>query len=172
VKAAGAAEGAAPAAAFGRGDMRKRDVISSLIWMSLGGLFMAGAWQQGLMRRGVPGPGFLPFFSGLALVLVSLAVLLPALLRAGEATQAGLFPGRDGLRRVVGGLAALFAFGIALDHLGYLISTFLFMLVLAQLVERSHWGKAAILASLTAGLSYVLFVVLLEVQLPTGYFGF
>jgi putative tricarboxylic transport membrane protein len=152
--------------------MRNRDIVSSLIWMCLGGLFAAGAWQQGLMRRGVPGPGFLPFFSGLALVLVSLAVLVPALARARETEHAGFFPERDSPRRVLVALAALFGFGIALEYLGYLLSTLLFMLVVAQVIERRSWGAVAALASLTAVLSYLLFVVLLEVQLPKGVFGF
>jgi hypothetical protein len=152
--------------------MRNRDIVSSLVWMCLGGLFVAGAWQQGLMRRGVPGPGFLPFFSGLALVSVSLAVLLPALVRARQETRANFFPERDSLRRVTSAVAALFGFGIALEYLGYLLSTFLFMLAVAQLVERRSWGAVTALASVTAVLSYLLFVVLLEVQLPTGFLGF
>ena len=65
--------------------MKHRDLVSSIIWMALGGLFVVGALQQGLMRRGVPGPGFLPFFSGLALIFVSLFVLIPALGQRGKA---------------------------------------------------------------------------------------
>jgi hypothetical protein len=42
--------------------MKQRDLVSSIIWMALGGLFVAGVLQQGLMRRAVPGPWFLPFF--------------------------------------------------------------------------------------------------------------
>ncbi len=152
--------------------MRNRDIVSSLIWMSLGGLFVAGAWQQGLMRRQVPGPGFLPFFSGLALVLVSLSVLLPALARARAAERKAFFPERDSLRKVTIAVTALFGFGIALEYLGYLLSTLLFMLAVGQLVERRSWRAVTALASLTAVLSYLLFVVLLEVQLPTGLLGF
>jgi putative tricarboxylic transport membrane protein len=152
--------------------MRNRDIFSSLIWMSLGGLFAAGAWQHGLMRRGVPGPGFLPFFSGLALILASLIVLIPALARARDTVRKPLFPERDSLRKVVVAVAALIGFGIALEYLGYLLSTLVFMLAVAQLIERRRWGAAFTLAVLTAVLSHLLFVVLLEVQLPKGPLGF
>ena len=152
--------------------MRQRDIISSLVWMLLGALFTVGGLQQGLMRRGVPGPGFLPFLSGIALVLVSLFVLLPALARARETARRAFFPERESFRKVAIALAALFGFGIAMEYLGYLITTFLFMLVLGQIIERRGWGGVFALASGTAVISYLLFVVLLEVQLPKGVLGF
>jgi len=152
--------------------MRQRDIISSLIWILLGALFTVGGLQQGLMRRGVPGPGFLPFLSGVALVLVSLFVLLPALVQARETARRAFFPERESFRKVAIALAALFGFGIAMEYLGYLITTFLFMLVLGQIIERRGWGGVLALASGTAVISYLLFVVLLEVQLPKGVLGF
>ena len=55
------------------------------------------------MRKGVPGPGFLPFFSGLALIFVSLFVLIPALVQRGKARSGDFFPERDSLRRLLSG---------------------------------------------------------------------
>jgi hypothetical protein len=151
--------------------MRKRDIVSSLVWLGLGGLFVLGAWQQGLMRRGVPGPGFLPFFSGLVLVAVSLAVLLPALLGAPEEARTPA-PAPGSRRRVLLALGALSGYGIALEYLGYLLTTLLFMLSMGQLIQPRRWGMVSLLAGLTAVCSYVLFVVLLEVPLPKGVLGF
>src|SRR5512139_2711342 len=107
--------------------MKQRDIVSSIIWMALGALFVAGAWQQGLIRKGVPGPGFLPFLSGLALIFVSLFVLVPALGQREKDESKGFFPERDSLRKFLLALAALFAFGVALEYVGYLFTTFLFM---------------------------------------------
>jgi len=151
--------------------MKHRDIVSSLVWASFGALFAVGAWQQGLMRRGIPGPGFLPFFSGLVLVLVSLGVLIPALARA-SAKRRSFFPESASRRRILIAVAALATYGIALEYLGYLLTTLLFMLSIAQLIERRSWGRVAALACLTAVLSYLLFVVLLEVPLPKGPLGF
>ena len=69
-------------------------------------------------------------------------------------------------------LAALFGYGMALGYLGYLLTTFLFMLSMGQLMESKGWLATTLLALLTAVLSYLLFVVLLEVQLPQGPLGF
>ena len=152
--------------------MKNRDLVSSMIWMALGGLFVAGALQQGLIRKGVPGPGFLPFLSGLALIFVSLFVLVPALGQREKDESDGFFPERDSLRKFLLALAALFAFGVALEYVGYLLTTFLFMFFMTRLMEPKGWRTTTLLALLTAVLSYLLFVVLLEVQLPKGLLGF
>jgi putative tricarboxylic transport membrane protein len=152
--------------------MKNRDLVSSIIWMTLGILFVAGAWQQGLMRRGVPGPGFLPFFSGLALIFVSLFVFIPALSQGKRTPVGKFFPERDSLRKLLLGLAALVAFGVAMEYAGYLLTTFLFMFFVIRIMEKKRWQIVGLVALLTAVLSYVLFVVLLEVQLPRGLLGF
>ena len=153
--------------------MKNRDLVSSIIWMALGGIFVVGALQQGLMRRGVPGPGFLPFFSGLALIFVSLFVFIPALSQRGKVREQQIsFLERDSFRKILLALIALFAFGIAMEYVGYLLTTFLFMFFVARIMEPKGWRTIALLAFLTAVLSYLLFVVLLEVQLPKGLLGF
>jgi putative tricarboxylic transport membrane protein len=152
--------------------MKNRDLVSSIIWMALGGLFVVGALQLGLMRKGVPGPGFLPFLSGLALIFVSFFVLIPALRQGNEKKSDDFFPERDSLRKLLFALAALFGYGIALEYVGFLLTTFLFIFSTARLMEPKGWWTTTLLALLTAVLSYLLFVVLLEVQLPKGPLGF
>jgi hypothetical protein len=152
--------------------MKKRDLASSIIWMALGGLFEAGALQQGLMRRGVPGPGFLPLIGGLALIFVSLFVLVPALKGKEKGESGGFFPEPDSFRRLLFALGALFAFGIAMEYVGFLLTTFLFMLSMGRLIEPKGWSTILLLALLTAVLSHLLFSVFLEVQLPKGPIGF
>jgi putative tricarboxylic transport membrane protein len=154
------------------GDMKNRDLTSSIVWMALGGLFVVGALQQGLMRKGVPGPGFLPFFSGLALIFLSFIVLIPTLGQRGKDEGGDFFPERGSFRKLLFAVIALFAFGFALDYGGYLLTTFLFMFFIIRLMKPKGWRTTTLVALLTAVLSYLLFVVLLEVQLPTGLFGF
>jgi putative tricarboxylic transport membrane protein len=152
--------------------VKHRDLVSSIIWMALGGLFVAGALQQGLMRRGVPGPGFLPFFSGIALIFISLFVLIPALRKRETSGNGAFFPERDSFRKILFALAALIAFGVVMEYAGFLLTTFFFMLFVTRIMEPKRWRFVTVLAFLTAVLSYLLFVVLLEVQLPKGLLGF
>ena len=58
---------------------RDRDVTSSVFWALVGILFCIGGLHYGLRRSGIPGPGFLPFVTGLILVALSLILLLSRL---------------------------------------------------------------------------------------------
>jgi putative tricarboxylic transport membrane protein len=168
-----AGEGAEERKVFkGRENMKNRDLVSSIIWMALGGIFVVGALQQGLMRRGIPGPGFFPFLLGLALLFVSLFVLIPALRQKEKDESSAFFPEPGSLRNLLLAVIALFAYGFAMEYIGYLLTTFLFMLITGRLMEPKGWWTTTLVALLTAVLSYLLFVVLMEVQLPQGVFSF
>jgi len=145
---------------------------SSLGWMALGGAFTMGALHQGLMFKGAPGPGFLPLLTGLGLIVLSLFVLIPALAHRGQQSSEPLFPEPGSLRKLISASVALFGYGFALDYLGYTLTTFVFMFFVSRLIEPKRWPATALLALATAVLSYLLFVVLLDVQLPAGPLGF
>jgi putative tricarboxylic transport membrane protein len=152
--------------------MKNRDLLSSIICMAFGGLFAVGALQLGLTRKGGPGPGFLPFFTGLALIFVSLFVLIPALGQREKTESSHFFPERDGFRKLLFVLFSLFTFGISMKYLGYLLTTFLFMFFVSRVMKPKGWRTNALLALVTAVVSYTLFAVLLEVNLPKGLLGF
>lgn len=156
------------------GAMRNRDILSSLAWFAVGIVFLMGSLHAGLFRRGIPGPGFLPFIIALSLMAVSLVVLFHALtakIRKVNDGAENFFPEKDSFRKIFFGLAALFLYGIALKYIGYVTTTFIFLLFTFRLMEPCKWPTPLILAGSTAVLSYLLFVVLLGVQLPTGFFG-
>jgi uncharacterized membrane protein len=155
--------------------MKKRDRASSLFWLGFGILFVIGAWQQGLVKKGVPGPGFLPFICGIVLIGLALMVLIPALGSGkkedeGGAAQEKFFPEKGSRQRLIYALTALVAYGICLPYLGFLLTTFVFMLFMFRLMEPQKWFRVFLLSLATALLAYLLFAAL-EVQLPQGFFG-
>lgn len=154
--------------------MRNRDILSSLVWLGLGILFLIASLREGLFRKGIPGPGFLPFITALILITLSLMVFLPAVNRKKEERDKKvekIFPEKDSFKKVFLGLMALFLYGIALEYIGYIVTTILFMVFTFRLMEREKWKGPLLFAISTAVLSYLLFVVLLEVQLPGGILG-
>jgi hypothetical protein len=155
--------------------MKKRDRVSSLFWLGFGLLFAIGGWQQGLVKRGVPGPGFLPFICGLIMIGLALIVLVPTLGAEKDenkesAGQERFFPNRGSGTRLAYTLTALVAYGICLPYGGFLLITFIFMLFMLRLMEPQKWGRAVLLSLSTAILAYLLFAAL-EVQLPQGMLG-
>ena len=153
--------------------MRNREILSSLVGLGLGFLFLIASLREGLFRKGVPGPGFLPFITALILMGLSLMVFFPALGKkrgAGETVEK-FFPEKDSFKKIFLGLGALFLYGISLEYLGYIVTTVLFLAFTFRLMEKEKWKGPLLFAVSTAFLTYLLFVVLLEVQLPKGILG-
>ena len=152
--------------------MKNRDLLSSIVWMAFGGLFVVESLRLGQMKDGVPGPGFLSLLAGIGLILLSFSVLISALSTREKTVSGGLFPEQGSLKRLLLALLAMFAYGLVMNVLGYLITTFIFMFFMSRLIEPKRWWRSFIMALLTAVLSYIMFVVLLGVQLPRGLLKF
>lgn len=152
---------------------RDRDVTSSLFWTLIGILFCIGGVHYGIRRSGIPGPGFLPFATGLILIALSLMLLISRLLKKGpEPDSVGEpMPGGAALLRILKALGALFLYVLILEPLGFVLTTFLFMVLILRLEPRP-WIfiiPSAIGATL---FFFVLFKVLLRVPLPSGILGY
>jgi putative tricarboxylic transport membrane protein len=152
---------------------RDRDVTSSLFWALVGILFCMGGIHYGIRRSGIPGPGFLPFVTGLILVAFSLILLISRLLERGNAAGSTREPMPRGqaLRRILKALGALCLYVLILEPLGFVPTTFLFM-VLALRLEPRSWSFILLAAMGATAFFFLLFKVLLKVPLPPGILGY
>ena len=153
---------------------RDRDVNSSLFWILIGVFFCIGGLHYGIRSRsGIPGPGFLPFVTGLILVALSVTLLVARLLkrREGAGSIGELMPSGEALRRILIVLGALCLYVVLLDPLGFLLTTFLFMIVILRLEPR-RWTFLLPVAVGATLFFFVLFKVLLRVPLPSGLLGY
>ena len=152
--------------------MEKNDLISSLFWLGVGVIFCVGAIRLGLYN-GMPGAGLFPFMAGIILICLSIMFLIFTITKGkeGEIVREKFFPEKDSLRKVLSSVFALFAYQMALEPLGYLLTTFLFMIFLLIFIEPQRWMISITIAFLTTGSSYTIFVFLLNVRLPKGIFG-
>lgn len=148
--------------------MKTSDVGSSLFLMALGGFT---AWQSHKLSLGsplAPEPGSFPFFISLLLIGVAFITLIKGLLRKpGVLPEAELSKGR-----VILSLVAMFAYPFILEPLGYLFTTFLFMIVLLRIMIKKAWWFILVVASVVSPISYIVFKVFLKVALPGGLMGF
>jgi putative tricarboxylic transport membrane protein len=157
--------------------MKHRELESSLFWIGVGVIFCAGALKYGLLRHGMPGAGLFPFMAGIVLIGLALVLLVSALRsRREEASRATtehrFFPEEDSWKRLSLALIVLVAYGVALEHLGFLIVTFVFMVLLLRFVEPERWITALGIAFIATASSYIIFRVWLGVPLPVGILKF
>ncbi len=150
--------------------MKATYVIANLLWTALAGLAAWEAWRLDVGTFHVPGPGFLPFYA--ALILGSLALVSLAQSFKGEDQPAWKFWGSINLTRLAVTLGGLFAYVFLLETLGFLLGTFLVLVLLFRILEPYPWIKVVLYALVTMAITHVFFVVILESRLPKGVLGF
>ena len=113
-----------------------------------------------------PGPGFLPFGLAICLIILSLALILKSW--KGDISTIPFWPQRTWLRPLLGVSIFIF-YALVIKRLGFLLTTFFFLIIWMRLIERVRWRTLiGISIGTTAGL-YLIFVFFLEVPLPTGF---
>ena len=155
--------------------LRPRDFAVAAFLFVLSALAMWEASRLGIGEWSHPGPGFVPFYLGLILALVSLGLLLQGARCGKDAKPAEEAPplveapnGQRKRRKVLWTLGALAAYAFSLEPAGYLLATFLFLLFLFRVVEPRRWRAALGGSFAAATLTYALFY-LLRVRLPSGF---
>ena len=152
--------------------MKKYDQTSSLVWLGFALLICVESFRLPLGSIHDPGPGFLPLLVGVLLAGLSVICFLQA--RKGPSAEPkGSWYSTERWKNLVWVLLALLAYAVALDSLGFLISTFLLLIVLFRFgMEPQRWAWAiggSVIASLSC---YAVFELWLRTQLPKGILGF
>ncbi len=83
-----------------------------------------------------------------------------------------LFANRLGALKAAAIIVALLLYALTMEHLGFILSTTLFIAFLLWLVERQRWYVIGFGAVLSSVMTYLVFKVWLETALPLGLFGF
>jgi putative tricarboxylic transport membrane protein len=151
--------------------MKNNDQRSSLFWVAVGLAIAFYSRKYGLGHLSSPGPGFLPFLTGLAITGLALVVF----------SQQFFKPGREKIRdlwqkknwpTVLMVLGILVLYTLLFNFLGFILDTFLLIAFLLRVIEPMSWIKVLGGATGAAGGSYVIFELWLKAQLPKGFLGF
>lgn len=148
---------------------KKYQRVCNVLWLLTGLTICVASIQLKLGTLTDPGPGFLPFGTGLFLLFFSLAALFTE--GREEEKEDGSWTGPY-WKRVITTIISLVAYALILTRLGYLLSTFLLMAFLFWAPEYRKWATILIKAVLSAGITYFVFDKWLDCQLPKGIFGF
>lgn len=143
---------------------------------SLAYLAMALQIQSPSVSAAAVGPRTFPIAIGVALALASLALLVKGLREAssdeGDETTEPVEEEDDTLAqsptRLGVIIALLVGYILLFVPLGYVISTFLFLLAVTMYLDSRHWIRNLVYAILFPLVVYFVFTELLRVTLPTG----
>jgi len=149
--------------------MRSNIAVAAVLLALAGYIFLAaGTLPFGTMR--VPQTAFFPKTLAVLLGIFSL-ILLARALAGREALRGSEKIETEGWIRIGATLATLAGFALVLEHLGFVLSTFLLMVCLLRAIEAQSWGKIITVALATSLITYGLFARLLGVPLPAGVLG-
>jgi hypothetical protein len=131
------------------------------------------ALEYGYMRGTTPGPGFFPFWVGLALAIFSAVNLVRSM--SGAEVLDSLFDA-GGFFKALAIVASIVVFILITPILGLLLGTALLIPVVAFIIRRS-WTPSfaatiAAIALVFPVIGHFLFGVYLQVPLVKGPFGF
>lgn len=124
---------------------------------------------MGIGPLNAPGPGFFPVLIGGVFSLLSMALFMSTFLVKDQPSEVRSFwKEKKSWRKVSISLLSLVFYLISLNYLGYLITTFLFILFLLKFVGQRKWGPSILIAILVSWGSYAIFKTGLGVALPKG----
>jgi putative tricarboxylic transport membrane protein len=150
--------------------VKRTYVIVNIFWLVLSTAVCVESWSLKVGGLHNPGPGFLPFYTAILLGLLALISLLQTL-KGAQGSASEIWGGiQFGKLSIL--LGALFLYVFLLDRLGFLLGTFLLLLVLFRIVEPYGWKTVLFSSLLTTAGTYLFFVLLLESRLPRGFLGF
>ena len=139
------------------------ELKTSIFFFGLSLFIIWEARRVGLGTLHLPGPGFLPFCAGTALLTLSVV-----LIRQGWGLRESHKPHS---RRVILALASLFAYSLVLEPLGFLVATFFLVGILFHLGKPRPWWMLLGMSALVTFLSYFVFGRLLHVYFPRSFLG-
>jgi len=149
-------------------------IIVSLI--ALGIFISIYAHKLGMGRLSEPGPGFMPFWLGIIVAALALYRLLSFMKteQRGVDNKAFRTTGWSSSHSKLVFIAlTLLVYALLLEWLGFIITTFMAMILLLRLSGYTQWVRIIIYAIIIVGTSYLMFEYL-GVDFPAGvlrYFG-
>ncbi|WP_157813681.1 tripartite tricarboxylate transporter TctB family protein [Sinorhizobium meliloti] len=144
----------------------------SIIGAAASGLFVLFNLSQRWMVAGEPTAILVPVLVCMTICVASTADALIGILRM-SASQSGETgeqeaPAEDH-SRLVWYIGSLTAFAVLIEPVGFVASVVLIMPLLLAFGERLPFRRALTIAVCTGGIVYVVFVRLLNVDLPSGW---
>lgn len=152
--------------------MNKGNRVFALISIGIGVWLILESLRYNYMVKYTPGPGFMPFWVGVILLLFAVALLFESFPKKDQTEKKALLPDRHALYRV--GLIALVTAGLSLlmTTLGFTLSVIVFVSVILYFLEKMTLAGSLITGLIMSACIYFIFEYWMEIGLPPGPWGF
>lgn len=152
--------------------MRKADRIFGVIGLGLALWAYLESRKFDYMTEFTPGPGFMPFWVGVVLAVLSCYLLLDTFKRKpSDKDNKRLLPEKHALIRVGAIMLMLFIVRFSMNSLGFPITIALFATAVLYFLERYSVIKSVGLGIAYSAVTWFVFQYILSMGLPKGFLG-
>jgi putative tricarboxylic transport membrane protein len=146
--------------------------LGGVFWLCVAVFAAYEGWKSDIGTVTVPGPGFLPFWTGVLLGIISLALIISTIVK--KEMQGKLTNPWKGLNwgKTIGVSVSLIIYSLVFTIFGYIVTTFGLIFIAVGVMDRGHLVRRGITALAIAVVSYLVFNTFLDARLPKGIFGF
>lgn len=150
--------------------MRRADRIMSIIVLLFGLYVLITAFRLEYQLDSLPGPGFVPVWVGLTIVVLSLLILVGTFSRSAD-NRPGPFSAEN-IRNVVATLGGCALAMLLSSVTGFLVALGLLAGFLVRFFGTKSWTTTILVAVILQITLYLIFRLGLDVPLPKGLLGF
>lgn len=150
-----------------------KDLTTGIFAVVLGLAYLAGTFAIPVFDASDSvGPRSFPFLTAAIVICSGLALIVSDLRRKERKPFSWGFVSERGVwLRIAATMAASIGYGLVLDWLGYLIATFIFMMIVTALINVGRHKQNVIISALFSIISFVSFALFLQLSLPRGLLG-
>ena len=152
--------------------MRKADRIFGIIGLGLSLWCYLESTKFHFMTQFTPGPGFMPFWVGVALAILSTCLLLDTFKRKpGKHDEKRILPEKHALIRVATILLLLFGVKFSMNILGFPLTLAVFTAAILCILERYSMLKSVGYGIAYSAVTWFIFEYILAMGFPKGFLG-
>lgn len=144
--------------------MRRADRLCGVIALAMAVTVAIGARKLVVFSAGTPGPGLVPLLAAATIALCGLGLVISD--RRREAAIA--WPRAELRGKLIGSAVSVFVYSGLVPLVGFFAATMVFLTMLSRWWGGYRWWVAAIFGVIAAGVTVLVFDVLLDVPLPRG----
>jgi len=152
--------------------MRKADRIYGVIGLGLALWCYLESSRLDYMTEFTPGPGFMPFWVGVVLAVLSFYLIIDSFVRkSGKKDETKLLPEKHALYRVSAIMGMLFAVTFSMKFLGFPLTLALFTTAILLLLEHYSVLKSVGYGIAYSAVTWFVFEYVLSMGFPKGFLG-